>query len=84
MKFQIKKTSKFPHEEPIKGTVQETINDQDIWTKEFNSLDELMDWVKDVLKKEKFEERFSLEGVIINYSPIVGLPTLELYDTYRE
>lgn len=84
MKFQIKKTSKFPHEEPIKGTAQETINDQDIWTKEFNSLDELMDWVKDVLKKEKFEERFSLEGVIINYSPIVGLPTLELYDTYRE
>ncbi len=84
MKFQIKKTSKFPHEEPIKGTVQETINDQDIWTKEFNSLDELMEWVKDVLKKEKFEERFSLEGVIINYSPIVGLPTLELYDTYRE
>ena len=84
MKFQIKRTSKFPHEEPLKGTVQETINGQDIWTKDFNSLDDLMEWVENVLKKEKFEERYSLEGVIINYSPIVGLPTLELYDAYRE
>lgn len=84
MKFQIKRTSKFPHEEPLKGTVQETIHGQDIWTKDFNSLDDLMEWAENVLKKEKFEERYSLEGVIINYSPIVGLPTLELYDAYRE
>ena len=85
MKFQIKRTSKFPHEEPLKGTIQETIHGQDIWTKDFNSLDDLMEWAENVRKSEKWNDsKMEIEGIILGYSQHTGLPMLEIYDTYRE
>ena len=50
---------------------------------EFNTLDELLTWIKkitDEYKKEPFE--FSIEGIIISYEGEKWF--VEIYDGYRE
>lgn len=84
MKFQVKRSSKFPHECPLKGTKAEVIKGREVYTIEFKDLEEFIAWAQEILKGEKFERIYDLPGIILGYSVVTDLMTLEIYDSYIE
>lgn len=82
MKFEISRTSDYSSTTaPCEGTIVEHasyekwgLKDYTYHTKEFNTLEELMDFIQNVANGK----------VVIEYDEVTSLYEIEIYDTWRE